>query len=713
MRRLINVRVPLFCALGLVLGVISCKELLCGDFYFGLILGVLLMAGLGVALVLKRAVKVIAVLLCFALLGFGVAQLSYHVVEGKEVIAREVTVTGRVCDLGRNRESATNVYYLENCVDVDSGEKFRGRIQTYYHCEDFLEVGDVVTVSGVLNSTYPIKSSVNSFEIRNKIYYELDDCKLQSRESGRVKFDEKARRYVFEVAIVFAPENYGVVYALLTGDRGAIESDVVENFQRAGTLHLLAVSGLHVGFVVALVAFALKRFKLHPLVECGIILVPLLFYAYICGFSPSVTRAVTMTVCVYLSRVVLGRYDMLTSLSISAVLLIFLTPYTIFDAGFQLSFLSVFGIATLHASVTRLFLRRKINRFVRYFLNAFLLSASCSLATLFVLAVNFGQVPLLGVFVNLFAIPLVTVVFVLCVFGMLPWVFHYLLFVADKLLIALIWLNEKVSNLSFATVSITALSVSVAIVALLMFIVGGFVNLRKIAKRVACVTCALLLVATVLFAMIPSKARERVFVSFGYGDTVIAATSNEGEAVIVGNFSDNSATTSTVQFLSKYRLVNCKLFITDFSQANQFSVNLALDNLPVTEVYLLMPASNDSVSEIFAARGVTVKDQSPNSVVGDGVSVRSIYNGVFSAVNVRVGKIDVCFATSYSSTCALQYFSYADLYVLSGQNAEEYSAVGVTTFTRTQTNLPYNYGANKYGNFTIRQKDDKIIFSFS
>ena len=716
MKRLINVRVPLFCALGLVLGVISCKELLCGDFYFGLILLVLLAAGVTVGLIIKRGVKAFAFLLAFVVVGFGIARLSYQIMEGDEAIEREIVLKGRVCDLGRNREDANARYYLENCVDIVSGESVRGRIEIVYFSYDDgpLEVGELVTVRGVMYSTYPVKTTVNSFDVRNRIYYQLTDYTLVSRESGKMKFDERARRYVYEVAVNFAPQNCGIVYALLTGDRSAIPDDVRNDFQRAGTIHLLAVSGLHVGFVVAIICFALKRLKLHPLVECGIVLVPLIFYAYICGFSPSVTRAVIMTVCLYLSRAVLGRYDLLTSLSISAIIVIFLTPYAIFDAGFQLSFLSVFGIATLHTPVMRLFNRRKINRFVRYFLNAFLLSLSCSLATLFTLAVTFGQVPLLGVFTNLFAIPLITVVFVLCVFGMIPWVFHFLLVPADKLLIALVWLNRKVASLSFSTVSFTALAVSMAIAAVLMFIVGGFINLNKIAKRIACIACALLLVATVLLAMIPRSAKDRVFVSVGYYDTVVAATSDEGEAVIVGNFSDNSATQSAVQFVQKYRVKNCALFFTDFAEANEFSVTLALDNLPVSDVYLLTQAGNDSILDVLDKRGVTVHSQLPNTTVGTGVRVRSIFNGAFSAVNVNVSEIDVCLVSAYSEACALEYWHGADLYALSeSQTVADYAQAGVATLTRYQTDLPYNYGANKYGNFTIRQKDDKIIFNFS
>ena len=715
MKRLINVRVPLFCAVGLILGIIACKELLCGDLYFGVILLALLVVSLVVGLIVKRAVKAFALLLCFALVGFGLARLSYRVVQGNEVVERQVHLQGRVCDLGRNREQTSHTYYLENCVDLDSGDTFNGRVQlTYFiYGDGTLQVGEVVTFSGTLYSTYPVKTTVNSFEIRNRIYYELVDAQLDAREAGKVKFDEKARQYIYEVAMEYAPQNGGIIYALLTGDRNAIPSDTVSDFQRAGTIHLLAVSGLHIGFVVAMVCLALKRLNLKPLVECAIVLVPLLFYAYICGFSPSVTRAVVMTVCLYLTRAVSSRYDLLTSLSISALFILFLTPFTLFDAGFQLSFLSVFGIATLHAPVMRRLARRKINRFVRYFLNALFLSMSCSLATLFTLAVTFAQVPLLGVFVNLFAIPLITVVFVLSVFAMLPWVLHYLLVPTGKILVALVWLNRQVSSLSFATVSFTALAISAAIVAVLMFVIGGFVNLSKLLKRISCIACALLLAATVVLAMVPRRAAERVFVSCGYNDSVVAAMSTDGNAAIVGSFSDNSATAYAVQFLMRYSVSSCTLVLVDYSNANVYAVELALDNLPVDKVYTLTQKTNEGVAALLSTRGVNVVYQLPNTTTGSSVCVLSIYDGTLAAVSVTVGEIDVCIEIGDGRQSAFELWRYADVYVTASGNVGQYSEAGVSTFSRYQTTHPYNYGANKYGNFTIRQKDDRIIFSFS
>ena len=719
MKKFINVRIPLFCAMGLIVGIIACHELLCGNFYFGVIMAAALAVGLIVALIVKRAIAAFALLLCFALVGFGITELSYNSMEGDDVVEREVVLQGRVCDLKRNGYG-TSVYYLENCTDVSSGEKFRGRVEVvYYNYSDPLQVGEVVTVSGVMYSTYPVKNSVNSFYVRNRIYYELVSPTLTDRVEGKVKFDEKARRYVYDIAMEYAPENGGIIYALLTGDRNAISDDVKADFSRTGTIHLLAVSGLHVGFVVTVIAFVLKRLRLHPLVECAIMFVPLLFYAYLCGFAPSIVRAVIMTTCLYLSRAVLGKYDLLSSLSISAIIVLFATPYTIFDAGFQLSFLSVFGIATIHTPVMRWISqrqiqsnsKRKINKVAYYFINAILLSLSCSLATLLTLATCFNQVPILGVFVNLIAIPLISVIFALSVIGMLPWIFHYVLFVADKLLVALVWLNRQVSSLSFATVSVSALAISAAIGAVLLFVLGGFVNVNKLGKRITAAVCSALLVATVLIATIPRAPTDTVFVGYGYrNNAVIAAVSKDGCAVIVSDFSDASANTAAVEFLSKYRLKSCALCVTE-TPSNRLMVDSIVSNLPVDKAYALTESAL-GIQDALAKYGIDTVYQPPNTEVDFGVTVRSVFNGTLVAVTVRVGKINVCLVTGKGD--ALNFITSADFYVLNGGvSAYGYADANGATFSRYQSVCQDNYGANKYGNFTIKQKDDRIVFNFS
>lgn len=711
MRRVVNFRVALFAAIGLGLGIFSFYEYLFGDFWFGLIAVILLVALGVVAFALKSKIWVglLAVLLA-VISGFALAHLNYEILARNEVNEKNVLITGRVCDLNRNGVE-NGAVYMEHCVDSD-GVKYAGRIETYIF-DGEINSGDIVTIRGTLNSTYPVKSTVETYDLRANIRYELDTKLLVSRQSGDLYLNETIRKYIYDVSTEYAPQNGDVLYALLTGDRSALNSEKEEYFKSAGIIHLLAVSGLHVGFVVAVVCFILKRFKLHPLLECCILLVPLIFYAYICNFSPSVIRAIVMVVCSYFARAVFGKYDLLTSLSMAIIVILLISPFSLFDVGFQLSALSVYGIATLYGSINRLFTKRKIHKVLKYFLNSLAISLSCSFATFFTLQLNYGYAPTLGILLNLVVIPLVTVVFVLSWVGMLPWIFHYVLWVIDWLLEAVVIAARWIASLSFATVSISTVAVTVVVIALWLFVLGGYVNLRKVGKIVVNSALACVVALCVGLSLIKVQPQTQAFVSYGYNDVICVATSDDGEAAIVGNFGDSKAYIQAVNYINKYKITNCVLYITDYSATNPVIVDDALKSLPINSAYKLDFAYNAAVDDIFDNYGITLYQQMENNLQGNEVNVRSIYDGGLRAVLLQTDRLTVAmvYGNEFAVANYLKLNIYADIYALPRAN-NAYAAKGLTTLSRYQSSLLLNYGANKYGNFTITQKGDTIKVKF-
>lgn len=711
MNRIVNFRAPLFIAIGLILGIFSFYEFLFNDFWFGLVTLVVLLA-IGVLLFAfksKTWLGMIAVIVA-VLIGFFLSYLNYHILNKDEAIERNVLITGRVCDVNRNGTDSS-AYYLEACEDSD-GIKYAGRIYTHIF-DGAYSTGDVVTIRGVLYSTYPVKSQVEAYNLRQNVRYEMDTERVVLRVDGKMKLDETVRKYIYDTCEQYAPQNGDVLYALLTGDRSAMAPEKVGYFKSAGIIHLLAVSGLHVGFVAAALGLVLKRFKLHPLIECAIMLVPLIFYAYICSFTPSVIRAIVMLTCTYLARALFGKYDLLTSLSCAITIILIIAPFDLFDLGFQLSALSVYGIATLYLPVNRFLYGRKLPSFVRYLVNSLTVSVSCSVATFFTLQLNYGSAPVLGILLNLAVIPLVTVVFVIGWVGMLPWIFNYVLFVADVVLEAVVTMARWVAELSFASVSVPAVAVATVVVVLWLFVAGGYVNLRKTGKIVAHSALAVVLALCVGLSFIKTKPQNQAFVTFGYGDTMCAVTSTNGEAALIGNFDDYYAYFSAIEYLGKYKVDNCVLYVTDYDASDLTIVGDAVNRLPVKSVYKLDFAYNSQLDDLFADCGINVIQQMENATTGNSVTVTSVYDGGLRAVIARTGELDVTtvYGNEFAVANYLKLGVYSDVYALPAAN-KAYSDGNLTTLSLYQSSLPYNYGANKYGNFTITQKDDTIVINF-
>lgn len=153
-------------------------------------------------------------------------------------------------------------------------------------------------------------------------------------------------RHILEVYIPGHAE-FTIAEALLLGIRSDLDPDLKTSYSDAGVMHVLAVSGLHVGilfWILTLLLNPLSKLKQGRILRSAIILLILWFYALITGLVPSVLRAVTMFSFFELGRASYKEANLFNILAVSAFILLLLNPMIIMSAGFQLSYLAVAGI---------------------------------------------------------------------------------------------------------------------------------------------------------------------------------------------------------------------------------------------------------------------------------------------------------------------------------------------------------------------------------
>ncbi len=200
--------------------------------------------------------------------------------------------------------------------------------------------------------------------------------------------------------------------ALLLGKRESLPTEVVERFRGTGAAHLLAISGLHVGILLALAIGAgaglLGRQRPTYLIIAGAVI---WLYALGAGASPSALRAAVMGT-VYLTALALGRpSSVLPALALAAAIMTAASPNLVRQVGFQLSFAAVGGIALAHTVWDGNFGGWRSpsagwqRRLTGWAVSLVVVSAAATLATWPLVAANFGEVALLGVPVSLLAIP--------------------------------------------------------------------------------------------------------------------------------------------------------------------------------------------------------------------------------------------------------------------------------------------------------------------
>ena len=204
--------------------------------------------------------------------------------------------------------------------------------------------------------------------------------------------------------------------AILTGERSALREDTFfyAMMREAGVLHCIAVSGMHLSFLVSFLILLLGRGK-HVSALC--IPVILLFMA-VTGFTASVVRAGVMQLALCLSVLLNREYDGHTALALSLAVLTAFNPVSTHNVGLQLSFLSTLGILLFFVRIEaalphlpREWERRLPGRLLRYVRSSLSVSFSALLLTLPVTAFCFGQIPLLGPLTNLLVLWAVTLSF--------------------------------------------------------------------------------------------------------------------------------------------------------------------------------------------------------------------------------------------------------------------------------------------------------------
>lgn len=710
MKRLINVRFALVAVSALIAGIISFYHFLFGRVWvLCAVLAVTLALGAVFACFNKKHLIIFIAALVFVLIGFFDFYAVYKIRKEDQTIMQNGVLRGRVTDIGRNGDGE-NAVYLENCTFEE--EKLGGRVLLYVYDGTEFSTGDNVSVYGTLRNAYAVTPAPDTYTERRNVRYVFVGADNWIIQSGELTLDERVRKFVYEVTSENMPQNADVAYALLTGDRNALTESKTDAYAQAGIIHLLAVSGLHVGFIVALFSFLLKRLRLPVFAELAVLLVPLIFYAYICGFSPSVMRALVMTVCLYVSRMLRGRYDLLSSLCYAALFILIVRPIYLFDLGFQLSALSVFGISTVYLQIDRLIKRRKMPKAVRKLLQTVLLSFSCVCATAFLTANAYGYFVWLGIFVNVLAIPLVFLSFVLCFVGLIPWYFRYALQISDRILQVISDVAYGVQNLN-AVLIVKTLTVGVLITVALLFIVGGYINLSGRAKSLACSACAVLLVLCVGFAYLPKNCDNCVTVFCGYDGATIVATSDKGEAAVAGNLNEYFLGEAT-EYLSDKKVSSLTVYIVETKSVDVPAFGNFCDRFDVEKVFLLDRTGNDLLQNLSEERNIPLIRAAFNQIYGESVTVQSVYDGGLSGAVIKTGRISVALVlggeTKTENFAELR--SDVDFYAVTCAESY-YSERNLQTLSYYQQPLKGNFGANKYGNFTIKELFDIITLKFS
>jgi len=260
--------------------------------------------------------------------------------------------------------------YVAGVIQVD-GKKTIGHVLLNIEKDStrlLFNTGDLLFLK---NKFEDIKTSLNPHQFNYKHYLKkqginqqvyathqeillLDESKfslLRFIDAFRVNIQKSLRRYHF------TEDELAVMNALLLGQRQEISKELSDNYSKAGAIHILAVSGLHVGIILLILSFVLKpleRVNKGILIKLVLVILFLWFFALLAGLSASVIRAVTMFSAIAIGQFFNKRNAIEHSLIFSMFIILLWNPLFLFDVGFQLSYTAVFGIIWVQPVLSQL-----------------------------------------------------------------------------------------------------------------------------------------------------------------------------------------------------------------------------------------------------------------------------------------------------------------------------------------------------------------------
>ena len=245
----------------------------------------------------------------------------------------------------------------------------------------------------------------------------------------------------------FNKTELNVAIALILGQQQDISPEIIRDYQYAGAVHILSVSGLHIGFILIFVTFILKPLpntKRGSLIKLIIILASLSIFGVIAGLAPSVVRSVTMFSFVAIGNHLRRGDNIYHTLLISILIILLFEPSFLFDVGFQLSYIALFFIIWLQPLLSSLWLPK--NKVIKYIWDILTVSFAAQIGTLPLSVYYFHQFPGLFFVTNLVIIPLLSIIMVLGVLVMVLAAFGYVPFVLAKPLEWSIFYLNKIIN---------------------------------------------------------------------------------------------------------------------------------------------------------------------------------------------------------------------------------------------------------------------------
>lgn len=460
--------------------------------------------------------------------------------------------------LSENQE--INAIGYVNSIEKTSNNKYKLKISTKYINDNTkklnilvytdnlhnIKVGAKVDTKGVIY--YPNKKS-NNTSYDEELNFKIDNItyKMYANKIEVLKYNKiKTYLYTLKENIcniyddILPQKESNILKAMILGEKQFLDNETIDLYRTSGIYHILAISGLHIGilslFLTKIFKFVNRRFGYI------FVIIILIFYCIFTGASLSTIRATIMCITVLIANILFRNPDFISSISLSAIILLIKNPYYIFDIGFLYSYTSVFSIAFLGGRICNIY---NITGIYKAFIISFFVCLSIKPIT----AYYFYNFTILDTFLNIIIIPFMSIVviigFISSIVGMFSIsIAKFLIGSVYYILRLFTYMCKVVENMNFNNIIIGRPStfVIIGLYIMLFFIGYTFYDKYLLKKRKKFINIGMSIFITfVSISILIPKPFSITMLDVGQGDSIVGIN-NDGVFLIDGGGNNNFST---------------------------------------------------------------------------------------------------------------------------------------------------------------------------
>ncbi len=347
-----------------------------------------------------------------------------------------------------------------------------GKVMAYFPKSDSsfaLRYGDLIAMPAPIREVKPPRNP-GEFDYRAYLYRKGITGQVYLKDEDWIDLQANKANPIYAFSYRFrdvllaslqrsglSDNEFGVAAAILLGYDDNLADEVRKNYVAAGSMHILCVSGMHVGIIFLLSSFLfgfLNRKKWQKTVKHLLLLVLIWFYALIAGLSPSVMRASLMISFVIIGEMINRKGFIINSLAASAFILLCVNPYNLFEIGFLLSYAAVLGIVVLQKPIYSLLYFK--NKLLDKAWNITAVALAAQISTIPFTLFYFNQFTTYFWLSNLFMTPISFVVvisgMVLLLVSWIPYVSTFVGYLVWGAVYVMNWVVEQVESLPFSII---------------------------------------------------------------------------------------------------------------------------------------------------------------------------------------------------------------------------------------------------------------------